>query len=154
MLTIKTLVAASVVTLLTGAGQAKALDINQVQMPKSNFDGVHTNRWDDAWKRTTSIPQLQLASVASWYGPGFHGRRTASGEIFNAHGMTAAHRTLPFGTRIRVTNLGNGRSVVLKVTDDGPHVPGRVLDVSQGAATKLGMISSGIARVRIQVLGK
>lgn len=154
MLLTKTLAIASATALLIGSSQAKALDVNQIQMPKSGFDGVHTNRWADAWRHEMSAPQPQLASIASWYGPGFHGRRTASGEIFNAHGMTAAHRTLPFGTRIRVTNTANNRSVVVRITDDGPHVPGRVLDLSQGAAARLGMISSGTARVRIQVLGK
>jgi rare lipoprotein A (peptidoglycan hydrolase) len=156
MLLTKTLAVAGATALLIGSSQAKALDIDQIQMPKSGFDGVHTNRWDDAWRHQTSTPQPQLASIASWYGvpDGFHGRRTASGEIFNAYGLSAAHRTLPLGTRIRVTNTANNRSVVVRVNDRGPFHGNRVLDLSQGAAARLGMISSGTARVRIQVLGK
>lgn len=156
MLLTKTLAVAGATVLLIGSSQAKALDVNQIQMPKSGFDGVHTNHWDDAWQKRAPVPQLQLASTASWYGvpDGFHGRRTASGEIFNAYGLSAAHRTLPLGTRIRVTNIDNGRAVVVRVNDRGPYHGNRVLDLSQGAAARLGMISSGTARVKIQILKK
>ena len=85
---------------------------------------------------------------ASWYGPGFDGNRTASGEIFDQWALTAAHRTLPFGTRLRVTNTANGRSVVVRVNDRGPFVSGRVLDLSRAAADALGF--SGVATVRIE----
>lgn len=94
------------------------------------------------------------SGVASYYGPEFAFRRTASGEMFDPKDMTAAHRTLPFGTRIRVTNLGNGRRVVLRVNDRGPYRKGRVVDVSHAAARKLGFSQRGIARVRIDVLSK
>ena len=87
------------------------------------------------------------ANTASWYGPGFHGRRTANGETFNTHALTAAHRTLPFGTRVKVTNVGNGRSVVVRINDRGPFVHGRVIDLSQAAARVIGM--SGTARITI-----
>lgn len=93
-----------------------------------------------------------LTGVASWYGPGFHGRRSASGEIYNQHAMTAAHRSLPFGTQVRVTNLNNGHQVVVRINDRGPFIPGRVIDLSAGAATALGMTYSGLAQVRIEVL--
>lgn len=89
---------------------------------------------------------------ASWYGPGFHGRRTASGERFNQNAMTAAHRTLPFGTRIRVTNLRNNRQVIVRVNDRGPYSHGRVLDLSAGAAHAIGLRSAGVGPVRIEVL--
>lgn len=89
---------------------------------------------------------------ASWYGPGFHGRRTASGERFNQNAMTAAHRTLPFGTRIRVTNLRNNRQVVVRVNDRGPFTGGRILDLSAGAARRIGLHSAGVGPVRIEVL--
>jgi rare lipoprotein A len=89
------------------------------------------------------------SGVASYYGPGFHGRRTANGERFDMHGLTAAHRSMPFGSKIQVTNLGNGKSVVLRVNDRGPYIHGRVLDVSSGAANLLGMKQSGTARVSI-----
>lgn len=94
-----------------------------------------------------------LNGWASWYGPGFHGGHSASGEAFNPKAMTAAHLTLPFGTQVRVTNLNNGRSVVVRINDRGPYGGGRILDVSQGAASALGMIESGVVRVRVDVLG-
>jgi rare lipoprotein A len=92
--------------------------------------------------------------MASWYGPGFHGRRTASGETFNSGGLTAAHRYLPFGTRVRVTNLRNGRSVVVRINDRGPFSGGRVIDLSRGAAAIIGVFQSGVAPVVLEVLGR
>jgi rare lipoprotein A len=90
--------------------------------------------------------------VASWYGPSFHGRRTASGQVFDQDRLTAAHKTLPFGTKLRVTNLRNGRSVLVTVTDRGPYVRNRQLDVSRGAARRLGLIQRGTAPVLIEKL--
>ena len=84
---------------------------------------------------------------ASWYGPGFHGRRTASGEVFNADAMTAAHRNLPFGTRLRVVNEKTGQSVVVRVNDGGPFIRGRIIDLARGAARQLGM--TGTATVAL-----
>jgi len=94
-----------------------------------------------------------LQGWASWYGPGFQGRRTASGEPFNPQALTAAHRTLPFGTQVRVTNLRNGQAVVVRINDRGPHVPGREIDISAAAAQALGLIHMGTAPVRLEVLG-
>ncbi len=90
--------------------------------------------------------------LASWYGSKFHGKPTASGEIYDMYGLSAAHRELPLGTRISVKNLDNGRSVKVRVNDRGPFVRGRVLDLSYGAAQKLGMVEVGLARVEIHVL--
>ena len=87
------------------------------------------------------------AGVASWYGPGFHGRTTANGERFNTHALTAAHRTLPFGTMVRVTNNRNGRSVVVRINDRGPYVGGRVIDLSNASARAIGL--SGLAKVSL-----
>lgn len=87
---------------------------------------------------------------ASWYGPGFHGRHTASGERFDQDALTAAHRRLPLGTRVTVTNLDNGRSVRVAINDRGPYVDGRVIDLSRAAARRLGMIDDGVVRVRIE----
>ncbi|WP_336491478.1 septal ring lytic transglycosylase RlpA family protein [Methylobacterium nigriterrae] len=87
------------------------------------------------------------AGVASWYGPGFHGRRTANGERFDTHALTAAHRTLPFGTQVRVTNKTNGRSVVVRINDRGPVVGGHVIDLSNASAQAIGL--SGTATVSI-----
>jgi rare lipoprotein A len=90
---------------------------------------------------------------ASFYGRELAGRRTASGEVFRPDGLTAAHRSLPFGSRVRVTNRANGRAVVVRITDRGPFVRGRIIDVSQGAARALGFVAQGTARVSIERLG-
>ena len=87
---------------------------------------------------------------ASWYKMG---TRTASGERMNASALTAAHRSLPFGTKVRVENLSNGRSVVVRINDRGPFSGGRVIDLTQGAAQKIGMIKSGVASVKVTVVG-
>lgn len=89
---------------------------------------------------------------ASFYGAKFHGRKTASGAIFNKHAMTAAHRNLPFGTRVRVTHVHNGRSVVVTINDRGPFIKSRIIDVSRAAAEQLGMVQQGVARVRLERL--
>ena len=93
-----------------------------------------------------------ITGEASWYGPGFYGNRTANGEIYRPGTMTAAHRTLPFGTKVRVTNLWNGRSAVIRINDRGPFVGHRVIDLGHGAASSLGLTASGIAQVRLEVL--
>ena len=89
---------------------------------------------------------------ASWYGGSFHGRRTANGETFDENALTAAHRTLPFGTVVLVTNMANGRSVVVRINDRGPFSPGRHIDLSKRAAEDIGMIRSGTAAVKLEVL--
>ena len=93
-----------------------------------------------------------MTGEASWYGPGFYGNRTASGEIYRPGTMTAAHRTLPFGTKVRVTNLWNGRSAVIRINDRGPFIDHRVIDLGHGAASELGLTASGIAQVKLEVL--
>jgi rare lipoprotein A len=90
--------------------------------------------------------------VASWYGPGFHGKKTANGERYNQNAMTAAHKLLPFNTSIRVTNLANGRSAVVRVNDRGPFVAGRIIDLSRRAAEELDIVRPGTARVRLEAL--
>lgn len=108
-----------------------------------------------------AVPQVAVGSIraqfsgmASWYGPGFHGNQSASGEIFNQNAMTAAHRSLPFGTRVQVTNLDNGRTTIVRINDRGPFAHGRVIDLSAAAARVLGVLQSGVAPVRVDVLGK
>jgi rare lipoprotein A len=101
----------------------------------------------------TSVPTgWSEEGDASWYGPGFHGKRTASGEVYDMEAMTAAHRRLPFGTRVRVRNLDNGRSAEVRINDRGPFAHGRVLDLSRAAARELGVLGPGIARVRLELL--
>ncbi len=94
-------------------------------------------------------PAFEQVGVASWYGEQFQGRRTASGAIFDKWGLTAAHRKLPLGTEVTVTNLENGKSVTVTVNDRGPYVDGRVIDLSRGAARELGMVEWGLALVQI-----
>ncbi len=89
---------------------------------------------------------------ASWYGPEFHGKRTANGETYNMNQLTAAHRTLPFNTRVRVDNLENGQSVIVRINDRGPYIGNRIIDLSREAATQLGMIRNGTANVRLYLL--
>ena len=101
--------------------------------------------------QTVAIVSSNVGS-ASWYGPGFHGRRSASGEIFNQNALTAAHRTLPFGTRILVTNLNNGRQVTVRVNDRGPYSGGRIIDLSAAAAAEIGLVNSGVGTVQLDIL--
>lgn len=97
-----------------------------------------------------AAPPAGNLTLASWYGPGFQGRRTSSGEIFNRDHLTAASRTLPLGSRVRVTNPRNGRSVVVRINDRGPFVRGRGLDLSERAAERIGVAKKGVARVEVQ----
>ena len=93
-----------------------------------------------------------FTGIASWYGKNFHGRKTANGEVYNMNAMTAAHKELPFNTRVRVVNLRNGKSVVVRINDRGPYIKGRIIDLSRRAAGKLGMFFSGTAKVRVEIL--
>lgn len=90
--------------------------------------------------------------LASWYGPGFHGKRTASGEVYDMHALTAAHKTLPFGVVVEVENLDNGRRTRVRINDRGPFVRGRIIDMSRAGAERLGMIGPGTARVVVRVV--
>ncbi len=99
-------------------------------------------------------PAAKAGGMASFYGYDFAGRQTANGERFNPQAMTAASKTLPFGTLVRVTNRNNGRSVVVRINDRGPYVGGRVIDLSLGAASVVGMIGSGVAPVDIAIIGR
>lgn len=96
----------------------------------------------------------EIRGIASWYGPGFHGRTTASGERYNSNALTAAHRSLPFGTKVKVTNLNNGRVVVVRINDRGPYAGRRIIDLSAAAARRLKMVKSGVAPVKIEILAR
>lgn len=87
---------------------------------------------------------------ASWYGPGFHGKMTANGEIYNQMALTAAHKELPFGTYLKITNLRNGKSAIVRINDRGPYIEGRDLDLSKGTALALGMIKRGVIKVKVE----
>jgi rare lipoprotein A len=107
-----------------------------------------------AWYYPHEQPDYDETGIASWYGPDFHGKRTANGEIFDAGELTAAHPTLPMPVNVRVTNLENGRSLVLRVNDRGPFARGRIIDVSAHAAELLGFYEKGTARVRVTYLAR
>ena len=93
-----------------------------------------------------------IKGVSSYYAEDFHGKLTANGEVYDMYGLTAAHKTLPLNTIVRVTNLSNSKSVILRINDRGPYVKGRILDCSYGAAKKLGFIAQGITKVRIELI--
>jgi len=99
------------------------------------------------------VTKFHQRGKASWYGPGFAGRKTANGERFNPGAMTAAHKTLPFGTTVEVTNLQNGKRTVVRINDRGPYAGGRIIDLSKAAAKKIGLIQSGVAKVEIRAVG-
>lgn len=95
---------------------------------------------------------IAMKGLASYYGPKYHGRKTASGEVFDMYQLTAAHKQLAFGTKLKVTNISNGKSVVVKVNDRGPFVGNRILDLSYEAAKQLDMLSSGVAEVKLEII--
>jgi rare lipoprotein A len=140
-----------------GVGSASPVSLREVETRPFNDEILRptapTVRLASA---VAMAPTQQVAKViegtASWYGPGFFGNRTANGEVFRPGTLTAAHRTLPFGTMVRVTNLNNGRSTVVRINDRGPFVGSRVIDLGHGAAHQVGLVSSGVARVRLEVL--
>ncbi|WP_413017666.1 septal ring lytic transglycosylase RlpA family protein [Noviherbaspirillum sp. 1P10PC] len=108
---------------------------------------------DAASEQRTAIPSSSSGKI-TWYGSRFNGRKTASGERFNANAMTMAHKTLPFGTKVRVTDLKNNKSVVLRVNDRGPSSPDLIGDVTSSEARKLGMSRSGVIEAKLEVVGK
>ncbi len=119
--------------------------------PITEIEGMPEPVVEVAPVQTVAIVSSTVGS-ASWYGPGFNGRLSASGEVFNQNALTAAHRTLPFGTRVLVTNLDNGRQVTVRINDRGPYSGHRVIDLSAGAAAEIGLMNSGVARVQLDVL--
>ncbi len=105
----------------------------------------------DAKPNLTSVEFNDIGIMtASWYGPRFHGKQTANGETYNQMALTAAHKSLPFGTVLKVTNIRNGKSVIVRINDRGPYIDGRDLDLSKGTALALGMISRGVIRVTVK----
>ena len=106
----------------------------------------------------TGTSQLDVGiedrGVASWYGESFHGKQAANGELFDMEALTAAHRTLPLGSVVRVVNLANGKHLHVRITDRGPYVNSRILDLSRGAAARLGMMEGGLSVVRVQLVGE
>lgn len=126
----------------------KKLEENIISQPVHGI--VHQNSRELA---SRSSREYAVVGVASFYGDKFHGRRTANGEIYDKNAMTAAHRTLPFGTMVEVTYLRTGKSVVVRINDRGPFIEGRIIDLSEGAAREIGLRPYGIGDVRVKVIG-
>jgi rare lipoprotein A len=121
------------------------------QLPESANAGLQTNTEQPEFPLDAK-PLWSETGIASWYGAPYHNRRASNGEIYDMHAMTAAHRTLPLGTIVRVTDIKTGSSALVRITDRGPFISGRVIDLSQSAASKIGIVQRGTAEVRIDVL--
>lgn len=135
---------------------AAGLPVVTVDEVTAGLQGVSRCRlaltWSNNLRRILGASSLEAGTeygLASWYGPGFHGRKTANGEIFDQEALTAAHRTLPFGTMVVVTRVDTGQAVIVRINDRGPWVDGRVIDLSRAAAGAIGLIGSGLAEVRV-----
>lgn len=145
--------AASPVATTAHAGDANGDGGHGIVVPDHSVDVPHATA-DGEWSTTdaASADDGTFSGRISWYGKRFAGRRTANGERFDPKAYTMAHRELPFGTRVRVTNPGNGRSVIVRVNDRGPYVGARVADLSHAAARRIGMVSDGVIFARLEVL--
>lgn len=136
---------------LTSCGTAR--DPGRATAHAYQDTGAATRKSGKIHKAAYKKRSYRTVGWASWYGRRFHGRKTANGERYNMNALTAAHRTLPFGTKVRVTNLGNGRSVVVRINDRGPFIKGRIIDLSRRGANALRFIKKGKARVRLKIMG-
>ncbi len=135
-----------------GRKHARANHLPPPPLPRSS--GAHQRLPQPSLaSRSMQLADEDLYGYASWYGHPYHGRATANGEIYNMNDLTAAHRTLPFGTRVEVSNMENGRQVQVRINDRGPFIDGRIIDLSHRAAQLLEMIGPGTALVRLNVLG-
>ncbi|HXV80771.1 MAG TPA: septal ring lytic transglycosylase RlpA family protein [Candidatus Binatia bacterium] len=122
------------------------MTLNGANLEKVSFEPVSQGKSPKAAKKHA------LRGTASWYGPGFHGKKTASGEIYDQNKLTAAHKTVPLGSKARVTNLENGSTVEVEINDRGPYVKGRIIDLSRAAAGVLGFVESGTALVKVELV--
>lgn len=115
--------------------------------PRSGYESI-----DNGGGSSVEVTGKSEVGIASYYGRDFHGKPTANGETFDMYALTAAHKTLAFGTKVRVTRISNGKSVVVRINDRGPFVSGRIIDLSYAAAKKLDMLDDGVAKVKIEVV--
>ncbi len=155
-----TLALLSTALLLFGCAEARRETVREkapkVEAPQSmgRYKIGDPYEIDGVWYYPRVDYDYAETGIASWYGPGFHGKRTANGELYNQHAMTAAHRTLPMPSVVRVTNLANGHSVKVRVNDRGPFARNRIIDLSYQAATLLGFVPQGTAKVRVEILAE
>jgi rare lipoprotein A len=157
MRSLRGICAATALAALT-AGCTTAPPVQTLPRPPISANGQYKvgnpYQIDGTWYYPREQPDYDETGIASWYGPTFYGHATANGEIYNAGDLTAAHRTLPMPVNVRVTNLDNGKSVVLRVNDRGPYAKGRIIDVSEQAAKLLGFYGQGTARVRVTYVAR
>ncbi len=131
------------------AASAGFMDLGDSSAFEYGADKITVSK--DANPNFASINMINLGTMtASWYGPRFHGKTTANGETYNQMAYTAAHKTMPFGTLLKVTNLRNGKSLIVRINDRGPYIDGRDLDLSKGTALALGMIKRGVIKVKVE----
>ena len=141
---------------ITGCtGFKKAVPVKQKKMPVSLPNSFKPYKIGNNWYNPLlNAEGFEEQGIASWYGKDFHGKKTASGEIYNMYQLSAAHKTLPLGTWVKLHNLNNGKKINLRINDRGPFIKGRIIDLSYGAAKKIGIVDSGITPVRIVILNK
>jgi rare lipoprotein A (peptidoglycan hydrolase) len=131
----------------------QSTEVTQVTHETIPSDATIKKASVEAGRQKSSKPTKHaLNGTASWYGPRFHGKKTASGKIYDQHKLTAAHKTLPLGTKARVTNLDNGSTVEVEINDRGPFIDGRIIDLSRAAAGALGFVELGLAPVQVEVI--
>lgn len=140
-----------ILVMLSEGGAASTVKKQQQSVPWTQRPYVIGNR---TYHPLPSAIGYQEIGIASWYGSDFHGRATSNGETYNMHDMTAAHKLLPMHTMLLVTNLDNGREIVVRVNDRGPFIKGRIIDLSLSAAKKLALVEKGTARVKVTALGE
>lgn len=150
------LVFAGALGLTTGGCSSHSASTSVYPMPggKGIADSGRREERPSSQRGKDKKPPNVERGIASWYGEKYHGRTTANGERFDMNAMTAAHKTLPFGTKVRVVNLVNGKSVVVRINDRGPFKPGRIIDVSKGAAKKLDMVAAGLVEAEVIILAE
>ncbi len=153
-------VAMAMVIVLAGCAETQFLISTAKRVARSDDDGARPSNYkignpyqiNGIWYYPAEDYEYDETGIASWYGAAFHGKATANGEVYDMNALTAAHRTLPMPSYVRVTNLENGRSLVLEVNDRGPFAKGRIIDISRRGAQLLGFQNQGTARVRVQIL--
>lgn len=144
-------------------GKSNFSTVSPLPLPVSvytkNIKSIFLNKMADLNKvDNTTVAEIvekagsKLSGIVSWYADKFHGKKTSSGELYNKNNFTAAHKTLPFGTKVKVTNTNNGKSVVVKINDRGPHTKSRLLDLSKAAFSSIGSTNSGTLNVEVEVV--
>ena len=124
---------------------------NENKKDPVNNSKIENDNDEESLVKTSLVEFIDKGSMkASWYGPRFHGRLTANGEIYDQMALTAAHKSLRFGTLLKITNTRNGKSVVVRINDRGPYIAGRQLDLSKGAAIELGLLEKGVSKVKVE----